>query len=32
MINFMDMVENSITELFTNQVGKWQGEIGQYKC
>jgi hypothetical protein len=27
MINFMHMVENIIAELFTNRVGRWQGEF-----
>lgn len=28
MLNFMYMVGNVITELFTQKVGKWQGEFG----
>ena len=25
----MYMIENTLAELFTNRVGKWQGEIGE---
>jgi len=28
MINFMYMIENTIAQLFTRAVGKWQGQLG----